>query len=374
MPLLVSIISSINVRNPWSHEWGNISWGHAVSKNLITWEHVADTLALQPDTEYDRDGVFTGCMAPVGPEDTMTIFYTSVSYTPINYTLPYVRGCETLSVATSTDRGSTWIKSKKNPIIAGPPLDVEPTAWRDPFVDYWPHMDSLLGRDPGSHVYGVIAGGIRDQTPTCFLYSYKRNYPTVWEYLGPLANIGHNYRPSRWSGDFGALWMAFELVLGSQGEPKMVPSFSGILDHGCYYAAVSFFDPVGCQRILWGWIPEDDTTSEQRALQGWAGCLALPRELFILVIPHVVRPMVSNVKELSNCSTVNDKAGTFTVSTLGIRPLEGLTKLRQDSSFRRIPDICFGSSSPFRHNLDITLRSWEIQVDIKTTDSLKRWD
>jgi beta-fructofuranosidase len=155
-------------------------------------------------------------------------------------------------------------------------------------------MDSLLGRDPGSHVYGVVAGGIRDQTPTCFLYSYKRNYPTVWEYLGPLANIGHNYRPSRWSGDFGvswevcnffslqdtqfmvvnaegcdvstrylketlpprpirqALWMAFELVLGSQGEPKMVPSFSGILDHGCYYAAVSFFDPVGCQRILWG--------------------------------------------------------------------------------------------------------------------------
>lgn len=50
---------------------------------------------------------------------------TQVSYTPINYTLPYVRGCETLSVATSTDRGSTWIKSKKNPIIAGPPLDVE---------------------------------------------------------------------------------------------------------------------------------------------------------------------------------------------------------------------------------------------------------
>lgn len=120
-----------------------------------------------------------------------------------------------------------------------------------------------------------------------------------------------------------------------------------------------------------GWIPEDDTTSEQRALQGWAGCLALPRELFILVIPHVVRPMVSNVKELSNCSTVNDKAGTFTVSTLGIRPLEGLRKLRQDSSFRRIPDICFGSSSPFRHHLDITSRSWEIRVDIQTTDLLE---
>jgi hypothetical protein len=49
-----------------------------------------------------------------------------------------------------------------------------------------------------------------------------------------------------------ALWMVFELVLGSQGEPKMAPLFSGILDHGCYYAAITLFDPVGCRRILWG--------------------------------------------------------------------------------------------------------------------------
>ncbi|KAJ2958159.1 hypothetical protein NQZ79_g6252 [Umbelopsis isabellina] len=396
--------------NPRHHEWGNISWGHAVSKDLITWKHVADTPALQPDTEYDCEGVFTGCMAPVGSDDTMTIFYTSVSYTPINYTLPYIRGCETLSVATSTDRGVTWIKSKKNPIVAGPPLDIEPTAWRDPFVDSWPQMDSLLGRKTGSYVYGVIAGGIRNQTPTCFLYSYKQNDPTSWEYLGSLANIGHNYCSSRWSGDFGvswevcnffslqdtqfmvvnaegcdltkrylketlparpvhqALWMTFELSISNQGEPKMTPSYSGILDHGCYYAAMTFFDPVGYQRILWGWLPEDDTTSEQRALQGWVGCLALPRELFELAIPHVVRPMVSNMKDLTNCSTIKDEAGMFTVSTLGIRPLKDLTKLRQDSSYRGIPDICFASSSSARHQLDITSRSWEIQVDIQITD------
>lgn len=155
-------------------------------------------------------------------------------------------------------------------------------------------MDILLGRDTDTYIYGVIAGGIRNQTPTCFLYSYKRNNPSAWEYLGSLANIGHNYRPSRWSGDFGvnwevcnffslqdtqfmvvnaegcaltkrylkeslparpvrqALWMAFDLVLSSPGEPNMAPSFSGILDHGCYYAAMSFFDPVTHQRILWG--------------------------------------------------------------------------------------------------------------------------
>ncbi|KAH8555838.1 putative beta-Fructufuranosidase [Umbelopsis sp. PMI_123] len=350
--------------NPNHHEWGNISWGHAVSKDLITWEHV--------------------------------------SHGTINYTLPYVRGSETLSVAVSTDRGMTWIKSKKNPILPGPPSDIEPTAWRDPFVDSWTHIDSLFGRDPGSYVYSVIAGGIHDKTPTCFLYSYNRNDPAVWEYLGPLANIGHHYHPSRWSGDFGVSWEVcnffslqdtqFMVVNAegcdlskryleaslparpahhAQGEPKTAPLFSGILDHGCYYAAITLFDPVGRRRILWGWIPEDDITSHQCALQGSAGCLGLPRELFDLSKPHVVRPMHSNVKELSNCSTVNDKEGTFTVTTLAIRPLNDLTKLRQDSSFRIISDICFASTSPVRQELGIKSCSWDISVDVQISELLE---
>ncbi|KAG2174690.1 hypothetical protein INT43_005748, partial [Umbelopsis isabellina] len=358
---------------------GDISWGHAVSKDLIAWEHIADSPALKPDTEYDCQGIFTGCMAPVGSDDIITIFYTSVSHTPINYTLPYVRGCETLSIATSTDRGLTRVKSKKNPIVAGPPL--EPTAWRDPFVDSWPQMDSLLDRKTDDYVYGVIAGGHSQSTPTCFLYSYKRNDPTAWEYLGSLANIGHNYRPSRWSGDFGvswevcnffslqdtqfmvvnaegcalenrylkeslparpvrqALWMAFDLVLSNQGEPKMAPSFSGILDHGCYYAAMSFFDPVGCH---YG-----------------DGCLRMT--------PPVINVHFKVGRVVLLCLG-NYEAKTFTVSTLGISPIKNLTKLHQNSLYRRIPDMCFATLSSTRHQLDITSRSFEIQVDIQITE------
>lgn len=117
-----------------------------------------------------------------------------------------------------------------------------------------------------------------------------------------------------------------------------------------------------------GWLPEDDTTSKHRAQQGWAGCLAMPRELFALVIPHIVRPRVSDIKDLTNCSIIKDEAGTFIMSTLGVRPIKNLTKLRQNSLYRRIPDICFTTLSSARHQLDVTTRSWEIQVDVEISD------
>ena len=33
-------------------------WGHAKSKDLVTWEHLP--VALAPDQDYDRNGCFSG--------------------------------------------------------------------------------------------------------------------------------------------------------------------------------------------------------------------------------------------------------------------------------------------------------------------------
>lgn len=39
--------------------WGNMSWGHAVSRDLAHWTRI-EQLALKPDEPYDRNGVFSG--------------------------------------------------------------------------------------------------------------------------------------------------------------------------------------------------------------------------------------------------------------------------------------------------------------------------
>lgn len=86
--------------------WGNISWGHAISKDLVSWTDVAHTglpawendnaVALWPSEDYDRLGIFSGTAQPVnlkGEKDgTLTIFYTSVRALPTNWRLPYIPG------------------------------------------------------------------------------------------------------------------------------------------------------------------------------------------------------------------------------------------------------------------------------------------
>lgn len=42
--------------NPFNVEWGNMSWGHAVSKDLLHWERMEDV--MYPD---ERGAVFSGC-------------------------------------------------------------------------------------------------------------------------------------------------------------------------------------------------------------------------------------------------------------------------------------------------------------------------
>lgn len=82
------------------------------------------------------------------------------------------------------------------------------------------------------------------------------------------------------------LWLSGSLVknkalVDKGNEVTMAHDMGGIVDHGCFYAANTFFDPVQKRRVLWGWLPEEDLPMSNCAAKGWNGSLALPRELFI---------------------------------------------------------------------------------------------
>lgn len=112
--------------NPFGNEWGYMHWGHAVSTNLVNWEHLP--IALFPDndskdkdscTAYSGSGLVdhnnvTGLQK--GEEKTILLFYTS-------------QKCGQ-RLAYSNDKGRTWLKYEKNPIIA---FDATDDA-RDPKV------------------------------------------------------------------------------------------------------------------------------------------------------------------------------------------------------------------------------------------------
>lgn len=107
--------------NPYGSMWGNMHWGHAVSKDLKKWEYFSD--AIVPDS---LGAIFSGSAvidknntAGFG-ENAMIAIYTSAS------------GEQTQSIAYSTDKGRTFTTYDKNPVIPNPGIP----DFRDPKV-FW---------------------------------------------------------------------------------------------------------------------------------------------------------------------------------------------------------------------------------------------
>jgi sucrose-6-phosphate hydrolase SacC (GH32 family) len=112
--------------NPKGNEWGYMHWGHAVSKDLIYWEHLP--VALFPDENSEDKEICTAFSGSAivdennilgrqsGEVKTLVAFYTS-------------QKCGQ-RMAYSTDKGRTWEKYSGNPLI---PFDENDDA-RDPKV------------------------------------------------------------------------------------------------------------------------------------------------------------------------------------------------------------------------------------------------
>jgi fructan beta-fructosidase len=110
--------------NPFGDTWGHMSWGHAVSRDLVHWEQLP--LAIP---EGENEAIFSGS-AVVDHQNT-TGFGTRKNPPMVAvYTSAYP-GDQAQSLAYSLDRGRTWTKYAGNPV-----LDDEDREFRDPKV-FW---------------------------------------------------------------------------------------------------------------------------------------------------------------------------------------------------------------------------------------------
>ncbi|KAL2005564.1 hypothetical protein VTN00DRAFT_10057 [Thermoascus crustaceus] len=432
--------------NPHGNDWGNISWGHATSRDLASWKTSPEP-CLTPSAPYDHEGIFTGCFRPTGltgeTDGTLTYVYTSVSHLPISYTLPYVRGSETLSLAVSHDSGKTWERDQANPILPGPPDGVNVTGWRDPFITSWPSMQAQRHTNRSSSssseeeedvLYGFISGGIVNKTPTVFVYSINAKDLREWTYIGPLMNVGLNFRPSKkWSGDFGANWEVANVVtltdeedgesrdfiiMGTEGvlptngnsnsnntdrpkdkqqrtlrsqlwmsgtllpkfpknktSPLMKPTFSGTFDHGPLYAANSFHDPISNNRIVYGWITEEDLPDDLRHRQGWSGLISLPRVVKLSTLRRVKKARMSELRDITSIEAVPDGKGkgTYTVRTLGVVPDRRLERLRVGARRDEVSGMELRDGlQPGDSSLPLTTARWELDAEFTVGSNCTR--
>lgn len=65
---------------PYSPRWGTMHWGHAVSKDLVSWEHQG--VAVFPTRYEDQNGCFSG--SAIEQDGILYIYYTGVHYNKTN--------------------------------------------------------------------------------------------------------------------------------------------------------------------------------------------------------------------------------------------------------------------------------------------------
>jgi beta-fructofuranosidase len=282
--------------NPLAAVWGNITWGHAVSKDLIHWHYLED--ALEPDQWYDAMGVWSGS-ATIDNDGIPFILYTGGSGR-VEHISEQLQ-CMAVPADPTDPLLRKWVKVANNPIITRP-LDVGEQDFRDPSTA-WQQSD-------GTWIFTV--GAKRGSTGVALQYRSKDT--KNWELEEKLLHSGNSH--GMWEcidffpvdydtpttttvplGDTQKYIFKISLfdekqdfyIVGTYDElaqkfspdhPDHDVGLGFILDYGSYYASKSFFDPVKNRHIMWAWVPES-CTQEMDIQKGWSSVLGVPRTLVL---------------------------------------------------------------------------------------------
>lgn len=254
-----------NPRAPW---WGNMTWGHAVSDDLVHWRDLPHALA--PDEPYDAGGVFTGCCVDDG--GVPTIVYTG------NGAGTREGRKQVQCIAVGDGSLLRWRKHEANPVLAEAPEGFHTIDFRDPYVFRY------RGR-------WHMAVGTRDVRDRGAVLLYASRDLIAWDYRGVLFRGGPeetgrtfecpNFFP------LGGRWVLFGSPIplgravyftGTFDGRRFHPEVRGEIDQGgSLYAPQAYFDAAG-RCVLFGWLREN-RSRRASGRAGWNGVMSLPRVL-----------------------------------------------------------------------------------------------
>ena len=110
--------------NPFGDTWGHMSWGHAVSTDLVHWQQLPVAIP-----ELGDEMVFSG--SAVVDYGNTSGFGTSANPPMVAIYTAAKPGNQSQALAYSTDKGRTWTRYAGNPV-----LDIGSGEFRDPKV-FW---------------------------------------------------------------------------------------------------------------------------------------------------------------------------------------------------------------------------------------------
>lgn len=290
--------------NPEANVWGHMSWGHAVSTDLVHWTHLPLALAeengvmiFSGSAVVDHNNTSGLCTPRGADKSCLVAIYTG--HTQTN---------QSQHIAFSNDRGRTWTKFKSNPV-----LDLKLKDFRDPKVIWHEPSKKWIMTVALPREYKVLFYSSPDLKAWTKLSEFGPAGATggIWECpdLFPISIEGTN--DQRWvlivnlnpggphGGSAGQYFTGrFDGKTFTNDNP---PPTTLWLDHGKdLYATVTFSDipKSDGRRIAIGWLSNwqyagKEPTAPFRTAQ------SIPRQLTLRQTPQGLRLAQTPVKELA---------------------------------------------------------------------------
>ena len=268
---------------PYGPRWGTMHWGHAVSRDLVSWEHKG--LALYPSCREDQNGCFSG--SAVEKDGKLYLVYTGVRYEEVNPEDPHI--ClddqfESSQLMIFSEDGFRFDNERDKQVIIPPITDPEigdRTHTRDPKI--W----------RGKDAWYLVLGSTREKKHGKLLF-YRSSDLENWSFVNETEK-GPAYGwmwecPDYFETEGGKVLLlsAMGLLKNGEREPNQticflvefeegscsmeIPDAYQFLDLGRdLYAPQTNLDREG-RRVLVAWLRMPRVTEE-----GWIGMFCSPR-------------------------------------------------------------------------------------------------
>lgn len=263
--------------NPYGSMWGNMHWGHAISRNLVNWEHLPDAIA--PDA---LGTIFSGSCV-VDKDNTsgfgagaIVAFYTSAGER------------QTQSMAYSIDNGRTFKKYDRNPILTSNERD-----FRDPKV-FWHEKSSrwIMVLAVGQVIQFYSSPNLKDWRYESSFGSGQGAHSGVWECPDLIELQVKGSSQKKWvlicninpGGPSGG--SATQYFVGSFNGKEFVnesPELTKWMDFGKdHYATVTWSGVPNGRKIALAWMSNWDYANNVPTLR-FRSANSVPRDLSLFM-------------------------------------------------------------------------------------------
>lgn len=324
--------------NPEGDQWGNMSWGHATSKNLSQWEEHPVAIEYTP-----THAVFSGSMVVDYFNTTGFGSVENPAMVAIFTEHQHDEERQVQSLAYSLDGGETWKRYEANPV-----LDLEMKHFRDPKVT-WNRVNEcwiMSVVKPQEETVCFYASDNLKEWQLLSEFSAQGSAAGIWECpdLFPLDVDGDSsntkwvlfisVNPGGVTGGSGTFYF-----IGDWNGKEFIPDDVEMrwLDYGRdNYAGVTFNDAPDNRKIYLGWMNNWEYADKIPA-NPYRGAMTAPRELTLVTHNSKLTLLQNPVKELATAAVLDH--------TFVIKPESGKSGVRFARSDGRSVEVGYDTAT-----------------------------